>query len=55
MVALSAPLVVAVVLAALRHVPQVLAAPEVLVLIAHPSVQIWAGNKTDSVCAGYRC
>lgn len=36
-VGLSAPLIVAVVLAPVRHVPQVLTAPEVLLLVTDPS------------------
>lgn len=36
-VGLSAPLVVTVVLSTFRHVPQVLAAPEVLLLVTDPS------------------
>lgn len=37
MVQLSTPLVIAVVLAPLRHVPQVLASAEVIVFVAYPS------------------
>lgn len=54
MVALSAPLVVAVVFPALGHVPQVLTSPEVLMFIADPSVELREGNKVASVCVGYR-
>lgn len=54
MVALSAPLVVAVVLPALGHVPQVLTSPEVLMFITDPPVELRAGNKAASVRVGYR-
>lgn len=37
-VGLSAPLVVAVVLPPVRHVPHILTAPEVIVLESHPSI-----------------
>lgn len=53
MVALGAPLVIAVVFPALRHVPQVLATPEVLMFITDPSVESRAGNKMASVFVGY--
>ena len=39
MVHLSTPLVVAVVLSPLGHVPQVLTAPEILMLVTDPSVK----------------
>lgn len=39
MVGLSAPLVVTVVLPTVRHVPQVLTAPEVLLLVSDPSAK----------------
>lgn len=39
MVHLSAPLVVAVVLSPLGHVPQVLTAPEVVMLVTDPSFE----------------
>lgn len=39
MVDLSTPLVVAVVLSPVRHVPQILTSPEVLMLVADPSVK----------------
>lgn len=45
MVHLSAPLVVAVVLAPLGHVPQVLTAPEVVVLVTDPSSEKLRGRR----------
>lgn len=46
MVGLTAPLVIAVVLSPVGHVPHVLTAPEVVMLVSDPSVREWRWKRT---------